>query len=502
MSTLMYAASVDAARKGADVVHFIAAQRHLRNGWLANVAPPEAIRLLARAAAEEEAAGAPKTVQAENPDGGAHRFVLTILPDERSRHNAPARPEECHAGFLAADFPRQGISAVVACLDEPSHGLAVARALGRALPRYRRTSLPKPAPGAAKRPATAQTVRYVGTDPDGVVVPLGRLEREVVDHARLAAEWVDMPPSELNTPDFVQRVKALARGIPNLSVEVWSGDEVRERGLGGLHAVGRAAIHPPKVLFLSYQPRRPRRRVALVGKGVVYDTGGLSIKPGPSMTGMKCDMGGAAAVVGATLAIARARGEDAVFAVCGLVENAIGPDAYRPDDILTMHSGKTVEINNTDAEGRLVLADAASVIARRRKPHVLIDLATLTGAQLVATGQRHAAVVSNRGGLEAAAVRAGRASGDLVHPLPFVPEFYQPLFQSQVADMRNSVSDRMDAQSSAAACFVYSHIADLDLPWLHVDLAGPAFRKDRGTGYGVALVTELLRTLTTDDLAV
>lgn len=497
MKTLTFATSVDAAVKGADVVHFLAAQRHLRAGWLANVAMPQALRLLARAAAEDEAPVAPKTVHAENPDGGPKRFVLTVLPDERSRHNAPSRPEECFAAFQAADLPKTGSSAVIACLDEPGHGLAVARALGRALPQYQRTT--SAAKKGAKKSAGAH-VRFVGTDPDGVVQKLGALERQVVEHARHAAEWVDTPPCELHTPDFVKRVKALARGVPQLTVEVWSGDEVRERGLGGLHAVGRCAVHPPKVLFITYEPKKPRRRVALVGKGVIYDTGGLSLKPSTGMFGMKCDMGGAAAVAGAALALAKAKSPDAIYAVCGLVENAIGPDAYRPDDILEMHSGKTVEINNTDAEGRLVLADAASVVARRRKPHVLIDMATLTGAQLVATGHRHAAVVSNRGGLEAAAVKAGRASGDLVHPLPFVPEFYQPHFQSQVADMRNSVNDRTDAQSSCAAQFVYSHIADLDIPWLHVDLAGPAYRKDRATGYGVALVAELLRGLEDDDL--
>lgn len=501
MSTLSFATSVEAACKGAEVVHFLAPQRHLRAGWLANVAPEAALRLLARAAAEEEAGAQHKTVHAENPDGGAKRYVLTILPDERSRHNAPGRPEECHAGFAAADLPKAGTSAVIACLDDAAHAVAVARALGRTMPLYQRTTPGPKAKGAARAKAAPRTTRFLATDADGLVLKMGTLERQVVEHARIAAELVDMPPSELHTPQFVQRVKALARGVPNLTVKVWSGDEVLERGLGGLHAVGRTAIHPPKVLFLTYKPARPRRHVALVGKGVVYDTGGLSLKPTTGMFGMKCDMGGAAAVAGATLALARAKTPDAIHAVIGLVENAIGPDAYRPDDILVMHSGKTVEINNTDAEGRLVLADAASAIARQQKLDLLVDMATLTGAQVVATGQRHAAVVSNRAGVEAAAVAAGRASGDLTHPLPFAPEFYQANFQSQVADMRNSVNDRMDAQSSCAAQFVFSHIADLDIPWLHVDLAGPAYRKDRGTGYGVALVAELLRSLTKDDLA-
>ena len=220
----------------------------------------------------------------------------------------------------------------------------------------------------------------------------------------------------------------------------------------------------------------------------MYDTGGLSLKVGGHMAGMKCDMGGAAGVVGATLALAEGGFRHGVVCAAGLVENAIGPTAYRPDDILDMHSGHTVEVNNTDAEGRLVLADAASYIGREYDVEVIIDMATLTGAQLIATGHRHAGIVSNRGGLEAAAVAAGLASGDMTFPMPFAPEFYQHEFRSKVADMKNSVADRMNAQSACAAQFVYSHIDDLDIPWLHVDIAGPAFRDERGTGFGVALV--------------
>jgi probable aminopeptidase NPEPL1 len=154
-----------------------------------------------------------------------------------------------------------------------------------------------------------------------------------------------------------------------------------------------------------------------------------------------------------------------------------------------------VEINNTDAEGRLLLADAVSYAARVLKADVVIDAATLTGAQLVSTGKRHAAVVSNRDGLEGLAVRAGRATGDLVHPLLFAPEYYQAEFKSEMADMTNSVKNRNNAQSSCAAQFVYSHIQDLDVPWLHIDLAGPAHVDNRGTGFGAALVAEVVRGL-------
>ena len=185
----------------------------------------------------------------------------------------------------------------------------------------------------------------------------------------------------------------------------------------------------------------------------------------------------------------------------GLVENAIGPTAYRPDDILDMHSGHTVEVNNTDAEGRIVLGDAASYLGRNYKVDLIVDMATLTGAQLIATGNRHAGIVSNREGLETAAVAAGLESGDMTFPMPFAPEVFQNEFRSKVADMKNSVADRMNAQSSCAAQFVYSHIDDLDIPWLHVDIAGPASRDERGTGFGVALVATLAKNLKKGDLA-
>jgi len=280
------------------------------------------------------------------------------------------------------------------------------------------------------------------------------------------------------------------------------GDALRRAGFGGTWNVGRGATVPPRLLHLEHAPprsvkkgKRPPLTVVLVGKGVVFDTGGLHIKPRGGMEGMKSDMGGAAAVVAAFRVLVRERLPFRLHCVTPLAENAVGPTAFRPDEILTLHSGKTVEINNTDAEGRLLLGDAVSYAARDLKADVVIDAATLTGAQLVSTGKRHAAIVSNRERLEAHAVRAGRASGDLVHPLLFAPEFYQSEFKSEMADMTNSVKDRNNAQSSCAAQFVYSHMQELDVPWLHIDLAGPAHVDNRGTGFGAALIAEVVRGL-------
>jgi probable aminopeptidase NPEPL1 len=213
------------------------------------------------------------------------------------------------------------------------------------------------------------------------------------------------------------------------------------------------------------------------------------------MEGMKSDMGGAAAVLMAFRTLVEAKVPRRITLVLCVAENAVGPKAYKPDDILTMHSGKTVEINNTDAEGRLLLADGVSYAARVLGAEVILDAATLTGAQPMSTGMIHAAVMSNDARLEKLLVDAGQKSGDLCHPLPFAPEFFQAEFKSPIADMRNSAKNRSNAQSSCAGQFIFSHVEDTGVRWAHVDLAGPAYRADRGIGYGVALLAEAVRGL-------
>ncbi|MDJ0521847.1 MAG: leucyl aminopeptidase family protein [Planctomycetota bacterium] len=486
MPEVRFARTAAAALRGAGSAVFFAPESRLRKGWLRKAADgADWARLLAGVAKQAAAGPRGKLVSAQNPDAGPAALALGVLPDRVSRHNCPAR------STMADDLMRRvevrpGTTAVVLCVEKPAHALPLARAIGRALPEYTR----------ATGNSGKATIRIACVRPDGSAHALSRLEQEIVRCGRWAARLYDMPTAEMSTTQFVSETRKAARGVAHLSVSVISGAKVLEKKMGGLHAVGRTAMHPPKLLLLRYKPPGAKRMGALVGKGIVYDTGGLSLKNSAGMYGMKGDMGGAAGVVGAALALAKAKHKDAFICAAALAENAIGPDAYRPGDILGMHSGKTVEINNTDAEGRLVVADGLSYVARTYKPDVVIDMATLTGAQLVATGHRHAAVVSNRAGLEALAVEAGRAGGDLTHPLPFAPEMYQAEFASKVADMRNSVADRMNAQTSCAAQFIYSHIEDLDLPWLHVDMAGPSGTSERGTGYGVALGAMLLHTMT------
>ncbi len=414
--------------------------------------------------------------------GPLRRLLAGSLPEKLSRHNSPAAPHAI-TSQIRKHAPREGSFHIVLALTDPAHAFAAGCAVARAFSLFTVKSKVKEGPRV--------TVSFAGFSPSADEIQGISLAAAAI---RDAACWVDTPTAELHTDALVERARALAKEV-GASCTVIQGQELKVKGLGGLWGVGKAATRPPALVVLSHEPEGAARSFAWVGKGIVYDTGGLSLKDRNSMPGMKMDMGGAAAVLAAFGAAVKIGTTARLHAVLCLAENAIGSRATRNDDVLTLYSGKTVEINNTDAEGRLVLGDGVAYAARHLSPEVIIDLATLTGAQLVATGKRHAAVVSNDEDLERLAVRAGRSSGDLVHPLPYCPEFFRREFKSQVADMKNSVKDRMNGQSSCAAGFVAEHLSGFAGPWLHVDMAGPVEVDGRGSGYGVALLLRLLEDL-------
>lgn len=287
----------------------------------------------------------------------------------------------------------------------------------------------------------------------------------------------------------------MATSLHNVTFCEIVGDDLNRLGYGGLYGIGKAATCPPRLVIMEYIPETGyNESIALVGKGIVYDTGGLSLKSKDGMPGMKFDMGGSAGVYGGFVAAAKMKLPKRIVLILCLAENAIGPSAVRNDDILTMYSGKTVEVNNTDAEGRLVLADGVAHASKHLEDCTLIlDMATLTGAQLVAAGKTHAGILANTIELEHRVVEAGLKSGDLVVPLLYAPEFLMKEFDSKVADMKNSVKDRGNAQASCAGHFIEAHLNDrYSGGWVHVDMAGPADKDGRGTGYGVALILSLL----------
>merc|ERR1712165_102777 len=279
------------------------------------------------------------------------------------------------------------------------------------------------------------------------------------------------------------------------------GEDLANQGFGGIYGVGKAAIHAPALVVLSHTPKDAQKTVAWVGKGIVYDTGGLSIKGKTQMPGMKRDCGGAAGILGAFYAAVKQGFSQNLHAIFCLAENAVGDRATRPDDIHTLYSGKTVEINNTDAEGRLVVSDGVFYARKDLKANIIVDMCTLTGAQGISTGKYHAAHLTNSEEWEGKASVAGRKSGDLTFPLVYCPEFHYPEFNSAVADMKNSVANRDNAQSSCAGLFINAHLG-FDYPgvWLHIDMASPSHVGERASGYGVALLNALFSEHTNSNM--
>ncbi|XP_063218384.1 probable aminopeptidase NPEPL1 [Bacillus rossius redtenbacheri] len=431
--------------------------------------------------------------------------TLAALPFKSSRHNTPSR---AHAVTKQVKNASCGLSETVVLVCERQDAYASACAVARAYPLFTRKTTASAEPARVR----VEFVLVPGAEPpEGREVanggaegaePLGdeevRLFQDAAAAVRLAARLVDAPCSEMNVGNFVEEVLQVKKEL-DVQALVVRGEELRQKGLGGIYGVGKAAVEPPALVVLSHRPEGATETVAWVGKGIVYDTGGLSIKGKTTMPGMKRDCGGAAGVLGAFYLAVKAGFTENLHAVFCLAENAVGPNATRPDDIHTLYSGKTVEINNTDAEGRLVLADGVAYAQKDLKANIILDMATLTGAQGTATGKYHAAVLTNDKNWEEAVVQAGRASGDLVFPLVYCPELHFTEFASAVADMKNSVADRSNALSSCAGLFVGAQLS-FDFPgaWIHIDMASPAYVGERATGYGVALLPALFGKFSRD----
>ena len=299
---------------------------------------------------------------------------------------------------------------------------------------------------------------------------------------------VDKPPGVL-----ADRARSLSDDI---SVEIVDEVEAAERGYGGLLAVGAGSTNPPRMVILRYEPNDAESFVAFVGKGIVFDSGGLSLKPAKGMEDMKTDMAGAAAVYGAMQAIAELELPIRVLGVAPLSENMTGGAAQRPGDVFTAYNGKTVEVLNTDAEGRLVLADGLG-IAAEAGPDLIVDIATRTGAAKVALGLTVGAIFGNDDEAVAAVEAAARFAGESMWTLPF-ERSYRSLLDSPVADLKN-VADRWGGAITAA--LFLSEFVD-DRPWVHLDIAGPG-RADKtehyvtkgGTGFTVRTLVELAREM-------
>jgi leucyl aminopeptidase len=341
-------------------------------------------------------------------------------------------------------------------------------------------------------PASLTITLHVA-DPDAVSAAIADRAATVVG-TLLARDLVNEPANVLGTLEFAERAQKLAD--LGIEVEVLDEPKMRELGMNSLLAVSQGSARPPRLVIMRWNGGGAGDApLAFVGKGVVFDTGGISIKPAASMEDMKGDMGGAAAVTGLMHALATRKAKVNAVGVIGLVENMPSGTATRPGDIVKAMSGTTIEIINTDAEGRLVLADALWYTQQRFKPRFMVNLATLTGAIIVALGKEHAGLFSNDDELAARLTAAGLASGEKLWRMPLGPA-YDKMIESRFADIKNS-GGRI-AGSITAAMFLSRFVNNT--PWAHLDIAGTAFGAPASetspawaTGFGVALLDRLVR---------
>ena len=356
--------------------------------------------------------------------------------------------------------------------------------------RYRTTEKPEDKPKLAR-------LAFATADAGGAKTAFAAL-KPVADGVFLARELVSEPANILTPVEMADRCRQLEK--LGVQVEVLGPKEMRKLGFGALLGVAQGSINEARTVVMRWngadggKGKKGGRPLALIGKGVTFDTGGISIKPAAGMEDMKWDMAGAGAVVGAMAAIAGRKARADVVGIVGLVENMPGHNAQRPGDVVTSASGQTIEVINTDAEGRLVLADVIHYAIERFDPVAMVDLATLTGAIIIALGHEHAGLFSNDDALSAKLEAAGRATGELVWRMP-MGEAYDKQLKSDIADMKN-VSGR-PGSSITAAHFIGRFVQGR--PWAHLDIAGTAWSsKDAptcpkgATAFGVRLLDRLV----------
>ena len=346
----------------------------------------------------------------------------------------------------------------------------------------------------ADEPPKKTKVTVVVGDPSAAKKAFAE-RRAVIDGVTLARDLVNEPANVLGPEEFAARAKALEK--LGVEVEVLGEKEMRKLGMGALLGVAQGSVRPPRLAIMQWNGGRSKEKpVAFIGKGVVFDTGGISIKPAGGMEDMKGDMGGAAAVTGLMHALAARKAKVNAVGILGLVENMPDGNAQRPGDIVTSMSGQTIEVINTDAEGRLVLADALWYCQDRFEPRFMVNLATLTGAVIVALGHHHAGLFSNDDELAEQLLASGLRTEEKVWRLPLGPE-YDKLIDSKFADVKNTGGRA--AGSITAAQFLQRFVDGT--PWAHLDVAGTAMGSPRteisrswASGFGVRLLNDLVKT--------
>jgi leucyl aminopeptidase len=422
-------------------------------------------------------------------DGKSRRLIVVGTGSD----NLPEQAAEKLGGNAVARLLTWGESQIVIDLSGVDYDAeATARvALGAALRSWRydlyRTTQKE------KQKPTLKTVTIVGGG-DGAEQRWKTRWEPVVEGVGLTRELVTEPANIIYPESFVERCRDLAK--LGIELDVLDTTQMKKLGMGALLGVAQGSVREPRLLVLRWNGGKDGDApVAFVGKGVTFDTGGISIKPAQGMESMKWDMGGAGAVVGAMKALALRKAKANIVGICGLVENMPGGNAQRPGDVVTTMSGQTVEVINTDAEGRLVLADAVAYVQRTYKPTTIIDLATLTGAILISLGHEFAGLFTPDDELAGELMKAADGSGDKLWRMP-LGDAFDRLLDSDIADMKN-VGPR-EGGSVTAAQFIKRFIED-GVKWAHLDIAGMAWSDKPSstfakgaTGFGVRLLDQFV----------
>lgn len=392
-----------------------------------------------------------------------------ITPDALRYAAGSAVRQLTGAATVAFGFPVTDADQAAAVLEGAAMG-------AYAFTTYRKASL-----AGTKLPAGDITVHT-----DQAAADSAERAEIVAEAVSLVKDLVNTPPLDLFPESLAALAAAAADGLP-VRLTVWDEDQLVADGFGGIAGVGQGSTRPPRLVKVDYNPIDGIKHLALVGKGITFDTGGLSLKPPASMVGMKYDMTGAATVLAVTLAAARLRLPVRLTAWLCIAENMPSGSAIRPNDVLTMRGGRTVEVLNTDAEGRLVLADGL-VAAGEEQPDAIIDVATLTGAAVVALGTRYSAVLGDDD-LVAHVLTASKAEGELAWPMP-MPEELRALLNSDVADIANAKIGNTGGGALLAAVFLREFIPMVGegaearaIPWAHLDIAGSAQLVGSGLGF-------------------
>ncbi len=341
----------------------------------------------------------------------------------------------------------------------------------------------------------ADPVTVVGADASAADALFASRHVHLAEGVRMARDLVNEPANVIYPESFVAHVREALEGVDNVSIEILEPEDMRRLNMGAIVGVGQGSPRGSRMMVITYRGAGGPP-LALMGKGITFDTGGISIKPNSGMWQMKGDMSGAAAVSGAVLSLAKSEAPVHVVAVAALAENMPSANAQRPGDVVRTYSGKTIEILSTDAEGRLVLSDAIEYTVDRKKPFALIDIATLTGGAVRALGEEYAALFARDDGYADAALEAAERTGEGLWRLPLHPAYREAVRTSEIADVRNS---GISPSASSGAHFIEFFVPE-DMPWIHIDMA-PTDRSSKmrplvpkgARGYGVMLLDDLAR---------